>query len=171
MFSYLQLLAFLNVEPCISIDAAVPLPTSPDSIDTGHSGQYTLLTSCCCYADELERGQHVAFSADSRTASISSRLSSSGLSLQNMPQHLRMKMLSQGIWPAALALFLSVSTSILVFPFFPYIPSSGRFGASLPQVYLSRPDQHASCCCCCCCRCCKPHADCASIWQHTVHLC
>ena len=42
--------------------------------------------------------------------------------------------LAQGIWPAALALFLSVSTSILVFPFFPYVPSSGYFGDALPQV-------------------------------------
>ena len=44
--------------------------------------------------------------------------------------------LGEGIWPAALALFLSVSTSILVFPFFPYVPSSGSFGDALPQVML-----------------------------------
>lgn len=42
--------------------------------------------------------------------------------------------LAQGIWPAVLALVLSVSTSILVFPFFPYVPSNGRFGDALPQV-------------------------------------
>lgn len=42
--------------------------------------------------------------------------------------------LAQGVWPAALALFLSVSTSILLFPFFPYVPSSGGFGNALPQV-------------------------------------
>ena len=54
-------------------------------------------------------------------------------SLHALP-YLGIQSLGQGIWAAALALFLSVSTSILVFPFFPYIPSSGYFGDALPQV-------------------------------------
>lgn len=54
-----------------------------------------------------------------------------------MQQQLSVQLVKQSMWPAALALFLSVSTSILVFPFFPYIPSSGYFGRSLPQVCLA----------------------------------
>lgn len=42
--------------------------------------------------------------------------------------------LLRSIWPAAVALFLSISTSTLVFPFFTYVPSSGFFGEMLPQV-------------------------------------
>ena len=86
-------------------------------------------------ADELERGQHAAFSVESRTTSASS-IASSVLSVHNMQQQLSAQLMKQSMWPAALALFLSVSTSILVFPFFPYIPSSGYFGGSLPQVCL-----------------------------------
>ena len=39
-----------------------------------------------------------------------------------------------GIWPAAFSLFLSVGTSILVFPFFTFVPTSGYLGSMLPQV-------------------------------------
>ena len=42
-------------------------------------------------------------------------------------------------WPAAAALFLSVSTSILVFPFFTYVPTSGYLGDLLPQVWRCLP--------------------------------
>ena len=53
-----------------------------------------------------------------------------------------MQAVGRSIWPAGLALFLSVSTSILVFPFFPYIPSSGYFGVALPQVNKSTSACH-----------------------------
>ncbi|KAK9828283.1 hypothetical protein WJX74_007233 [Apatococcus lobatus] len=42
-----------------------------------------------------------------------------------------------GIWPAAFSLFLSVGTSILVFPFFTFVPTSGWLGSMLPQVLFA----------------------------------
>ncbi len=80
------------------------------------------------YADEMERGHPSSFSLESmgsRTPSAPSLL----VLRPSWPQAL-----AHGIWPAALALFLSVSTSILIFPFFPYVPTSGYFGDALPQV-------------------------------------
>eukprot|EP00879_Flechtneria_rotunda_P030186 GHRR01032786.1.p1 GENE.GHRR01032786.1~~GHRR01032786.1.p1 ORF type:complete len:400 (+),score=128.31 GHRR01032786.1:44-1243(+) len=38
------------------------------------------------------------------------------------------------IWPAALGISLSVGSSMLVFPFFTYVPHTGAFGEALPQV-------------------------------------
>lgn len=38
------------------------------------------------------------------------------------------------ITPAAFAIFLSVGTSMLVFPFFTFMHSTGLMGARLPQV-------------------------------------
>lgn len=38
------------------------------------------------------------------------------------------------IWPSALSLFLSVGTSMLVFPFFSYIKGTGPIGPTLPKV-------------------------------------
>ncbi|DBA76841.1 TPA: hypothetical protein ACH3X2_008856 [Trebouxia sp. C0005] len=78
--------------------------------------------------DEMERGHQSSFSLESmgsRTPSAPSLLALR----PSWPQAL-----AHGIWPAALALFLSVSTSILIFPFFPYVPTSGYFGDALPQV-------------------------------------
>ncbi len=80
------------------------------------------------YVDEMERGHQSSFSLESmgsRTPSTPSLLALR----PSWPQAL-----AHGIWPAALALFLSVSTSILIFPFFPYVPTSGYFGDALPQV-------------------------------------
>lgn len=79
-----------------------------------------------CSADELEKGQQFALA-------IQSSPQSRGTAMPALP-YLGMQALGRSIWPAGLALFLSVSTSILVFPFFPYIPSSGYFGVALPQV-------------------------------------
>ncbi|KAK9849775.1 hypothetical protein WJX84_003292 [Apatococcus fuscideae] len=42
-----------------------------------------------------------------------------------------------GIWPAAFSLFLSVGTSILVFPFFTFVPTSGYLGSMLPQALFA----------------------------------
>ncbi len=80
------------------------------------------------HVDEMERGPQSSFSLESmgsRTPSAPSLLALR----PSWPQAL-----AHGIWPAALALFLSVSTSILIFPFFPYVPTSGYFGDALPQV-------------------------------------
>lgn len=93
------------------------------------------MLSCSAHflpTDELERGERSTLSLESMASSHTGRSPS-------MPRLLDMqewgyKALAQGIWPAALVLFLSVSTSILVFPFFPYVPSSGSFGDALPQV-------------------------------------
>ncbi|KAK9813902.1 hypothetical protein WJX73_004060 [Symbiochloris irregularis] len=41
------------------------------------------------------------------------------------------------IWPAAVALFLSVGASMVVAPFFTYVPSSGSTGDLLPQVLFA----------------------------------
>eukprot|EP00884_Botryococcus_braunii_P012171 jgi/Botrbrau1/20955/Bobra.0135s0074.2 len=45
--------------------------------------------------------------------------------------------LLQSIWPAALCLFLSIATSILVFPFFTYVRSSGWLGNMLMQALFA----------------------------------
>ena len=58
-----------------------------------------------------------------------------------------------GIWPAAFSLFLSVGTSILVFPFFTFVPTSGWLGSMLPQV---RPT--------------SPLAGARALWLHGGHL-
>lgn len=84
-------------------------------------------------ADDVERGHHSSFSLES----MGSR-NPSAPSLVAF-RHGGPEALTQGIWPAALALFLSVSTSILVFPFFPYVPTSGYFGDALPQVRTPTP--------------------------------
>lgn len=41
------------------------------------------------------------------------------------------------IWPAAVALFLSVGASMVVAPFFTYVPSSGSTGDLLPQALFA----------------------------------
>ena len=86
--------------------------------------------SLVCVADEMERGHTSSFS-----------LESMGSRSPSAPNLISLReggpwALAQGIWPALLALCLSVSTSILVFPFFPYVPTSGYFGDALPQVCL-----------------------------------
>ncbi|KAL0033491.1 hypothetical protein WJX77_011956 [Trebouxia sp. C0004] len=78
--------------------------------------------------DEMERGHQSSFSLESMGSRTPSAPSLMALR-PSWPQAL-----AHGIWPAALALFLSVSTSILIFPFFPYVPTSGYFGDALPQV-------------------------------------
>ena len=93
----------------------------------------------CCPArflpvDELERGERSSLSLESMASSHTGRSPSVPRLLH--VQEWGYKALAQGIWPAALALFLSVSTSILVFPFFPYVSSSGSFGDALPQVMI-----------------------------------
>lgn len=67
--------------------------------------------------------------------SMNSSHTGRGPSTTSLPEW-KSQVLVRGIWPAVLALVLSVSTSILVFPFFPYVPSDGRFGDALPQVGL-----------------------------------
>ncbi|DBB16535.1 TPA: hypothetical protein ACH3X3_014799 [Trebouxia sp. C0006] len=94
---------------------------------SGLDGSETSLGSSSS-RDEMERGHPSSFSLESmgsRTPSAPSLL----VLRPSWPQAL-----AHGIWPAALALFLSVSTSILIFPFFPYVPTSGYFGDALPQV-------------------------------------
>jgi len=96
------------------------------------------------YADEMERGHQSSFSLESMGSATPSAPSLLVLR-PSWPQAL-----AHGIWPAALALFLSVSTSILIFPFFPYVPTSGYFGDALPQVCslatLPQPSSlHLSC--------------------------
>ena len=110
--------------------------------------QHVQSTACCIAAqhgslpaDELERGERSTLSLESMASSHTGR-SPSVPRLLDM-QEWGYKALAQGIWPAALALFLSVSTSILVFPFFPYVPSSGSFGDALPQVM--KPNHSHSC--------------------------
>mmetsp|Transcript_15218 Transcript_15218/g.40145 ORF Transcript_15218/g.40145 Transcript_15218/m.40145 type:complete len:706 (+) Transcript_15218:67-2184(+) len=39
-----------------------------------------------------------------------------------------------GAWPVLVAFFISVSVLYLVFPFFTYVPTSGKLGKELPQV-------------------------------------
>ena len=43
------------------------------------------------------------------------------------------------MWHPALALFLSASTAVLLFPFFTYVPLHGRMDGLLPQVLLVLP--------------------------------
>ena len=43
----------------------------------------------------------------------------------------------KAVWPAAAALFLSVGASMVVAPFFTYVPSSGTAGDLLPQVLFA----------------------------------
>ena len=43
------------------------------------------------------------------------------------------------IWPAALSLAANTACATLVFPFFPYIPSSGLLPRLLPQVLFVDP--------------------------------
>ncbi|KAL3142880.1 hypothetical protein ABBQ38_003169 [Trebouxia sp. C0009 RCD-2024] len=85
--------------------------------------------------DELERGERSAVSLESMGSSQTGR-SLSMPSPHAVPEW-GYQALAQDIWPAVLALVLSVSTSILVFPFFPYVPSDGRFGDALPQVLFA----------------------------------
>jgi hypothetical protein len=47
---------------------------------------------------------------------------------------LPLKSLAWKVSPAALSIFLSVGTSMLVFPFFTYVHSTGLLGERLPQV-------------------------------------
>jgi hypothetical protein len=49
-------------------------------------------------------------------------------------RHVPLLRLALQVSPAALALLLSVGTSMLVFPFFTYVRSTGLFGEHLPQV-------------------------------------
>lgn len=70
-------------------------------------------------------GQHVALGrtggrADRRLGCLSSAR--------------RLGAISRRIWPAALALTLSVSSSMALFPLFTYVPSSGMLGEALPEV-------------------------------------
>ena len=87
---------------------------------------------CWLCVDELERGDRSTMSLESMASSHTGQSPSTPNLLAVQEQGYQA--LAQGIWPAVLALFLSVSTSILVFPFFPYVPSSGTFGDALPQV-------------------------------------
>ncbi len=43
------------------------------------------------------------------------------------------------VWHPALALFLSASTAVLLFPFFTYVPLHGRMDGLLPQVMRPSP--------------------------------
>lgn len=47
---------------------------------------------------------------------------------------LPLRMLALRVSPAAFAIFLSVGSSMLVFPFFTYVHSTGLLGERLPQV-------------------------------------
>lgn len=47
---------------------------------------------------------------------------------------LPLRVLAWRVSPAALCIFLSVGTSMLVFPFFTYVHSTGLLGERLPQV-------------------------------------
>ena len=47
---------------------------------------------------------------------------------------LPLRTLAWRVSPAALAIFLSVGSSMLVFPFFTYVHSTGLLGERLPQV-------------------------------------
>ena len=51
--------------------------------------------------------------------------------------HLTTPALVRRVWKPALALFLSASTAVLLFPFFTYVPQQGRMDRMLPQVLLS----------------------------------
>ena len=104
--------------------------------------------ACGLLTDELERGERSTLSLESMASSRTGRTPSvPGLLAV---QEWGYQALGQGIWPAVLALFLSVSTSILVFPFFPYVPSSGSFGDALPQVSLHHTNSDLYRCGCCC---------------------
>lgn len=100
----------------------------------GYEGSDTSRASSC-NRDELERGERSAVSLESMGSSQTGR-SLSMPSPHAVPEW-GYQALAQDIWPAVLALVLSVSTSILVFPFFPYVPSDGRFGDALPQVLFA----------------------------------
>ena len=118
--------------------------------------------------DELERGERSTLSLESMASSHTGRSPSVPRLLD--VQEWGYQALGQGIWPAALALFLSVSTSILVFPFFPYVPSSGSFGDALLQVRLHRT--HSQSChhgCCCLLFCIEELPPCSSTMQHCCH--
>lgn len=110
---------------CAPKSAPVQSPCAVDSM-------LHFCSACVLPVDELERGERSTLSSESMASSHTGRSPSVPRLLD--VQEWGYKALAQGIWPAALALFLSVSTSILVFPFFPYVPSSGTFGDALPQV-------------------------------------
>ncbi len=48
--------------------------------------------------------------------------------------HMTTPELVRRVWHPALALFLSASTAVLLFPFFTYVPLHGRMNGLLPQV-------------------------------------
>ena len=131
--------------------------------------QWALRRSMLVRTDELERGERSTLSLESMASSHTSRSPSVPRLLA--VQECGYQALGQGIWPAAMALFLSVSTSILVFPFFPYVPSSGSFGDALPQV---RPHHTSSefyrCECCCLVFCMEQLATCGSTMQRCRHV-
>ena len=55
--------------------------------------------------------------------------------------HMTTAALVRRVWHPALALFLSASTAVLLFPFFTYVPLHGRMDGLLPQV-LAAPCYH-----------------------------
>ncbi|KAK9817758.1 hypothetical protein WJX72_001709 [[Myrmecia] bisecta] len=57
-----------------------------------------------------------------------------GLQRQTSGDHGHLREVLAGIWPAMVALFLSGTVGILVFPYFTYCPSGGQFGELLPKV-------------------------------------
>ena len=56
---------------------------------------------------------------------------------KHFKRDLALKSLAWKVSPAALSIFLSVGTSMLVFPFFTYVHSTGLMGERLPQVLRS----------------------------------
>ena len=59
--------------------------------------------------------------------------------LLSQPSRKGMRATGRAMWPAAAALFLSIAASMLVSPFFTYVPSSGWLGDLLPQVWHRSP--------------------------------
>ena len=53
---------------------------------------------------------------------------------KNFKRDLALRSLAWKVSPAALSIFLSVGTSMLVFPFFTYVHSTGLMRERLPQV-------------------------------------
>ena len=62
-------------------------------------------------------------------------LALAGVSLQGPPSMRQLAVAAlREIWPALSALALSCTISLVLFPFFTYVPTSGLLGESLPKV-------------------------------------
>ncbi|GAX81468.1 hypothetical protein CEUSTIGMA_g8897.t1 [Chlamydomonas eustigma] len=85
--------------------------------------------------ESMESGESRAHSPQRDHAqNTSSSAFSSDCDEKQYKKNLPMHVLAWKVAPAAISIFLSVGTSMLVFPFFTYVQSTGLFGERLAQV-------------------------------------